>query len=154
MGNPLTYYRPLAHIVPAICYSLFGEHFWQYHLFNLILFVLASFLIYLCVYRISKDDMLAFLVSALYIIHPINGIVVNYITASVFALQVIFISASILSVLGSIDRQDNRFLYYASLLLMVLALLCHETSIMTPFYLGTVLVMTKCLDLKESSLNV
>lgn len=146
----MTYYRPLAHIVPAICYTYFGEHFWRYHAFNLVLFITAAFLIYLCILRISKSDPLALLVSIFYIIHPINGIVVNYITASVFALQVIFITASILCFWESLERKENRPLYYVSLVFMALALLCHETSIMLPFYIGAVIIATKCLDFKKA----
>jgi len=144
-----SYYRPLAHIVPALCYSLFGNHFWQYHLFNLVLLVIDGFLIYICVGRISNNSNLAFLSGLFYIVHPINGIIVNYITASVFAFQVFFILASIICLWESLLLQQSRILYFSSLIFFVLALFCHETSIMVPFYAGSVLLLAGGLKPKK-----
>jgi len=83
------YYRPLTHILYDICYPTFKNNFWKYHLLNLILFVLASSLIYLLIEKLTGNYNLAFLTGFFYLIHPINGIVVNYVSASVFALQLI-----------------------------------------------------------------
>ncbi|MBF0489823.1 MAG: tetratricopeptide repeat protein [Candidatus Omnitrophica bacterium] len=138
------YYRPLAHIIPTLCFAIFGSSFWLYHLFNLLLYVVATFLIFILILRISNSQFLALLSSAFYILHPINGIIVNYSTASVFAAQVIFITGAILLLWESI-RSHNRLLYFLSLISFVLSLFCHETSVVTPLYIGSVLFVTGVL---------
>ena len=140
-SNQNIYYRPFAHVEISICYALFKENYWKYHLFNLFMFVMAAFFIYLCIVQLSKNPCLAFLASALYLVHPINGVVVNYIPASCFAFQIIFISGSIFLLFLSIERNNSRFYYYISLLFFILALLCHESSIMTPFYMAAALIV-------------
>ena len=105
-------YRPFHNIEQTICYSLFGSHYWQHHLFNLFLFTISALLIYIFIGRISNNCNLGLFTSVLYIVHPINGVVVNYITASIFAFQVIFILGAIMFLWESTKRQDNRVLYY------------------------------------------
>ena len=73
--------------------------------FEFFLFVLAASSIYLLIGKISGNDNLAFLTGLFYLIHPINGIVVNYISASVFALQVIFMLGTILLLWGSLEEK-------------------------------------------------
>src|ERR1700733_8728232 len=55
------YYRPMAHMLYDLSYSIFKNNLWQYHLFNLLLFVLASSLIYLFMKEVSGDSVLALL---------------------------------------------------------------------------------------------
>ena len=130
----LKYYRPMTHIVYDLCYSVFKNNYWQYHFLNLFLFVIAASLIYLLIERVSGNFNLALLTGLFYLIHPINGIVVNYISASVFALQVIFMLGAILFLVESLDKKNNRVLYSLSLLLSFLSLFWHESGMMTPFY--------------------
>ena len=65
------------------------------------MFCTAS-LIYLVLGRISGNYNLAFLTGLFYLIHPINGIVVNYISAVVCALETIFILGAIFYCFGSL----------------------------------------------------
>ncbi len=147
-----SYYRPLLHIVASYNYTFFKEDFWKYHLFNLCIFILAAFFLYLCILKISKNENLAFLSSALYIIHPINGVLVNYIVAASASFQVLFVSASILLLLVLIQNSYKRSYYFFSLLCFVIALLFYETSIMLPFYLGVVLLFADGLRKKNAIL--
>ncbi len=148
-SNQNIYFRPFAHVEISICYSMFKETYWKYHLFNLIVFVIAAFFLYLCIAQISKNLTLAFLASALYLVHPINGLVVNYITASCFAFQVIFMAGSTLLLFLSLDESNKSIHYYISLLFFTLALLCHESAVMTPFYIGAALIVIRNLKPKK-----
>ena len=62
----------------------------MYHLLNLFLFALMSLLIYLVIGKVAANYHLAFLTGLFYLVHPINGILVNYISASIYAFQMIF----------------------------------------------------------------
>ena len=135
------------------CYTVFKNNFWQYHLLNLFLFVLASSFIYLLIEKITGNDNLAFLTSIFYLIHPINGIVVNYISASVFAFQVIFMLGTILLLWESLERKNNRTLYFLSLLFSFLSLFWHESGIMAPFYVSAVILLFRKTHIKQKSFS-
>ena len=137
----LAYYRPMAHTVLDFCYAAFKHNFWQYHLLNLLLFVLAASLIYLFIIKITGNESIAFLAGLFYLIHPINGIVVNYISASVIVFQVIFMLGTILLLWESLERKNNWALYFSSLLFSFLSLFWHESGIMTPFYVSAVVLL-------------
>jgi tetratricopeptide (TPR) repeat protein len=137
----LGYYRPMAHMVYDFCYGTFKNNLWQYHLLNLFLFVFASLLIYLLIEKITGNYNLAFFAGFFYLIHPINGIIVNYISASVFPFQVICVLGAIWLLLGSLERKNNRALYFLSLLFSFLSLFWNESGVMTPFYICTVILL-------------
>ena len=72
-------YRPLSLVLFAIEYQIIGENPFLYHLINIILYALLGWLIYLCLPKwfnglISKKQMVffSFLISVLYIVHPIH----------------------------------------------------------------------------------
>lgn len=137
------YYRPLQNILMDYCYSIFKTNLWKYHLLNLVFFVLASSLIYLFVEKITGNFIFALLAGFFYLIHPINGIIVNYISASVFALQVIFVLGAILLFWESLERNKDRGLYFLSVLLVFFSLFWHESGVMIPIYISAVLLCRK-----------
>jgi protein O-mannosyl-transferase len=143
VDQPVTvsYYRPMAHIELDFCYAFFKNNYWQYHLFNIILFAFAASLFYLLIGKLSGDFNLAFLASLFYLIHPINGIVVNYISASVFALQAIFMIGTILLLWESLERKNDPLFYYLSLSFSFLSLFWNESGVMIPFYVSAVVLL-------------
>jgi len=134
-------YRPLAYSLYDISYGTFKNNFRAYHLLNLFLLALVSTLIFLCIEKITGNYDLALLSGLLYLIHPINGIMVNYITANAFAFQAICILAAVLLLLGSLERDNDRTLYFFSLFFSILSLFWHESGIMTPFYISAVVLL-------------
>ncbi|MCC6758893.1 MAG: tetratricopeptide repeat protein [Candidatus Omnitrophica bacterium] len=124
---PAAYYRPIAHIIPFLQSLMFGVDPYGYRFTNIVLFSLACLSFYFLLFVLSGDRRLAFLAATLFCLHPINGLMVNYITASVYAAQLIFLSLCMVLALGnSLTLALGMF---------VLALLCHETSLMLPAYL-------------------
>lgn len=127
------YYRPIAHILPALQFLLFGPDPLGYHLSNIVLLALACFCFYLLFREFGKSSF-AFLSAALFCVHPLNGLMVNYITANVYSVQLIFLSLSAWFYL----RRETAPSSPAGLVAMgffILALFCHETSLMLPGYL-------------------
>jgi tetratricopeptide (TPR) repeat protein len=153
------YYRPLAHFLPMISYMIFGDNVVGHHALNLLLWVLAAWMVFLLIEAIFKDRILALATAVIYMVHPINGVLVNYITADVFSLGVICMCASLLFLLrssviaspegakqskkissvASLPRNDAFF----SILFFILALLCHETSMGLPFYATAILIFAR-----------
>ena len=140
------FYRPVGHVFLWICYQLFGANVVGYHSANLFLFVVMVGLVWVMVNVLTGDKPLALLTSLLYAVHPINNMIVNYVTASVLGTFVICLEISfILFVVSCKDseRRSGAGLYYGSLLFFVLGLLSHEMSFIFPLFIVGVLYFIK-----------
>lgn len=151
-----TYYRPLAHVIPLSCYRVFGAQPFGYHVVNALLLWLAAVCVYLFIRNLrqltsvlswnERDwNVFAFFSAALFALHPINGVLVNYITASVFSAQVLFMLGSLICLLGpqypgAPASQTKRSWgpgslgNWGSIMFFIFALLCHETAVLLPVY--------------------
>ena len=136
------FYRPIGHILLWVCSRLFGDHVVEYHLFNFILFFLIVYLFFKIAQRLTLDKPLAFLCALLYAVHPINGFIINYITASVIATFVLLMQASFLCFINFCDRKKTRD-YVLSLILFAFAFLSHEMAITLPVFLIAYLFFMK-----------
>lgn len=127
------FYRPLSTIVPMFMHLAFRTDAGSYHVANTVLWGLAAWVIFLFLRRWGISEMTACLAALFYLIHPINGVVVNYITASVFAVQIILM-------LGALYFLDSRFRgndivkRTLSCFFYILAMMCHETAMALPAY--------------------
>jgi tetratricopeptide (TPR) repeat protein len=137
------YYRPLAHVLPLLSYKVFGTNVQGHHAVNLALLIFASMMIYLFIRKITERDSWAFGTAVFYLVHPINGILVNHVAASVFSAQVIFMLAA-LCFLESLPF---------SILFFILALMCHETAMALPFYVLALLLIFYKYSFKEALLK-
>jgi len=137
----LGYYRPLAHMLLGFSYSTFGNHFFYYHFLNLFLLVLASSMIFLLIEQVTSNSSLSFCAAIFYLIHPMNGIIINYISASVFACQIIFTLATILLLWSALERKNSQFLYFLSLFSSFLSLFWNESGVMIPFYVAIFILL-------------
>jgi len=135
------YYRPLAHMVYAFCYGAFKLHFWQYHLMNLVLFVFLCSLVFLLIESLTANTNLAFLTAIFFLIHPINGIMINNIVSSVLSFQLIFIFGTILLLCESRKRINDKKLYFLSLLTAFISLFWYDMGVLTPVYLSVVIII-------------
>ena len=127
-----------------LCRLSFGELAWPYHLVNLLLFCAAAFLIYFFARKVLEDEQAGILAAFFYLVHPINGLVVNFVTASVFSAQVILMLASMCFWVGK-----GLLSKAAGIFFFVLALMCHETAMALPLYL-VVLVWIKTGSLRRA----
>ncbi|MCA9405865.1 MAG: tetratricopeptide repeat protein [Candidatus Omnitrophica bacterium] len=144
------YYRPFAHVLPMICYIWFGENVFGYHVFNLVLFYLAILALYFLIVRLFGSRELAFFTGLLYAVHPLNGMFVNYITASVFGFQVLVLSISFLLFLKALDQQRPFLMSIGGLFFYILGLLCHEVSFVFLLLLVVTVILLKRSLFKKS----
>lgn len=144
------YFRPWAHALPLAEYVLFGQRLFFYHAFNLLLLNLAAFLIYRLIAELFNDRRLAFLTAGLFTIHPINGVLVNYITAGALSLMLIFSVGSMICALKAYrsPRGDGEALALG-LLAYANAMLCHETAIVLPCFLAIALAYVRPFEFKK-----
>jgi len=134
------YYRPMAHMVYAFCYGSFKTSYWKYHLLNLFLLVLLSWLIFALVQLLVKDELLAFLTATLFLLHPINGILVNNIVANALTIDIVLMMGAIILVFRSL-QDKNLWLYLTALWISFLSLLFYDMGILLPLYLGAAILI-------------
>lgn len=131
------YYRPLGVVLPKALYLLFGQKVFFFHLVNMLVFILACWVIFFFVRAISGHAPMALLTAVFYCVHPLNGIIVNYKTGLGFAVQVMCMAGSLLLLISAVDRQRSAGkvqLIASSVLLFLLSLFCHESAMMLPFF--------------------
>ena len=140
------YWRPIAHLLIMSAFSVFGREPFGYHVLNLLLFYMACIGLYELLNFIFGDWKIALLTSVLFCVHPINGVLVNYITATGYAVLVLAVILSIRCFLTA--EQETALwkkygMYGLSLLWFAISLLCHETAFIGPLYLASVLFLIK-----------
>lgn len=149
------YYRPLPHVLFMLCFLSFGLEPLGYHLVNLLLLFLCALALYVFLKLLFNNTPLAFLTSLIFVVHPVNGVMVNYITASAFGVQVLAMLLSLMTFMLATEekRMAPRWaLQGLSLFLFLAALFCHETSLALPFYLVALLFVRDKYDLKQMTL--
>lgn len=137
------YYRPLGVVLPKILFLLFGQNVLFFHLVNLTVFILACWVVFFFVRALSGNALMALLTAVFYLVHPLNGIIVNYKTGLGFAVQVMCMAGSLLMVISAVNRQrsagkeqvtaESLRLTISSVLLFLLSMFCHESAMMLPF---------------------
>jgi len=136
--NNYGYYRPLTHSFYAAQAILFKEHRVYYELFCIIAFVLCCYSIYCFLFLVTANRFAAAVAALLYLLHPFNGLCVNYKTACIFSLQIILFNVIFIHVIKRFKeprRVINPGIYPALLFLYVLTLLMHELAFVFPFFM-------------------
>ncbi|VAX36517.1 hypothetical protein MNBD_UNCLBAC01-70 [hydrothermal vent metagenome] len=145
------YFRPVIHFFNLITYILFEENPLGYHLFSIGLFYLGGVFLYRLLKSFFECQKTAALTTLFFYMHPINGIVVNYKNAVGYAFLILAVILSLTKFLNAFENRENvvgdSFL---GGIWFVLALLCHETVIIFPLYLITVLIFVKKVNLKRA----
>jgi hypothetical protein len=141
-SNQGDFYRPVGHLPLWVLSHLLASNYVGYHLANFVLFVLMVFLVFVIVRKISSCPTLSFISALFYAIHPFNGMVINYITASIIAVFVLSMQLSFLCFMSFAESGQKRY-GVLSLVLFILACLSHEMAIMLPMYLAAYLFFIK-----------
>jgi len=146
------FYRPVGHIFLLICYHLFGENVVPYHCANLFLFFIITVLFYHIVFALTRKQLLAFLTASLFCLHPINSMLVNYVTANIISTFVITLQLSFLFYVKYLDSRNKKFFYF-SIGCFLLSLFSHEMSMMFPAYIFCLLYFIRKLSLCQALVN-
>lgn len=82
--------RPLAALTFAINYSLHGLDVGGYHVVNIAVHVLCALALFGLIRRISHSLVFAFVCASLWMLHPLNSEVVNYISQRTESMMALF----------------------------------------------------------------
>lgn len=119
------YYKPLLLTSYTIIYSLFGSNSFVYHFLQLILHISNAILVYLLFTKFFKKE-LAFVLSLLFLVHPINADTVDYISN---LQDVLFTFFGLLALNLVIFKNKSHFTLLLSGLYFFLSVLSKETGI-------------------------
>lgn len=121
-------YRPLQTTTFSIIYTLFGPNYFAFRLFQLFLYIINACILLLLLKKYFKLS-LAFLLSVIFLIHPINSETVM----SVAAMEdVLFLFFGITS-LWILQNHQSKKAFLIAFLLLFLSLLSKEAGILFLF---------------------
>ncbi len=144
------YYRPLQGLSNVLDYSLWGINPLGFHITNVLLHIATATVIYFLLRTLFGDHELSFFTSLLFVVHPINSSVVNYVTSRADILVALFTASSLALFLSA---HKNHTLYVVSLLCCICALLSKESAILIPVLLIFVNEMHLKLNNKKTGFH-
>lgn len=125
------FYRPLAKVVFFFLYTFFSFQPQGYHLFALLIHLLIAFGIFAIATRLLGRKLWGFIAAVLFILLPIHGENVFWISTLSINLAVLFIVYAVLFYIKY--RQNKSILAYGICFVMtVLALFSYELGVITP----------------------
>ncbi len=128
------YYRPLVEVTYMLEYHLAGLNPLAYNLTNILLLLLSGTTAFFLIRVLLKRQDLAFFVSLLYVIHPIQWEAVANIAGRPILLCGLFYFNAFLW-FYKFNESKNKLSYILSLLFFILALLSKESAVTFPFVL-------------------
>ncbi|MBF0485794.1 MAG: tetratricopeptide repeat protein [Candidatus Omnitrophica bacterium] len=130
------YWRPMLQFVFAIEWHLWGNWVYGWHAVSILFHTADGVLIFLIIKKLRQEDhWLAFLTSAMFIIHPAQTEAVVYPNAMGDSLATFFILLGIYFYTRSAGKMLNRH-YFLALACYPLAILSKETGILLVAFLA------------------
>jgi protein O-mannosyl-transferase len=140
----VTQYRPLLPLSLSIDYAIAGNNPVAFHIGNLVLQVLASVLAFLLALELVGRSELKFnraqklaaagFAALLFAIHPVSGIVVNYVFARDLLLMQIFLLGALLaySRMSRLKKEEGRHYWQLFLGLLAVSMLARPDLVVAP----------------------
>jgi protein O-mannosyl-transferase len=135
-GSPALgeYYRPLQALSHSLDYLLWGLKPYGYRMTNILIHSTNAYLLYLLIYLLFKNNLLALLSAIFFSIHPIQVSDVAFISTRSVPLEMLFMLLSIFTFIKYFLNQ-KKIDYFLSLFFYVLAFLSHETALLLPLFI-------------------
>jgi len=130
-----TIYRPLWLIWERLCFSLFAYHPAGWHLSNIVLHVIATYLSYRLVKNITGRSNLALITGLIFGLHPAHAESVAWVSGGMDILATVFILCALNMTVTVIKRDSlsrQPFRIILALLCAGAAMFVKETAIITP----------------------
>lgn len=128
-----TYYRPLLELLNRLLFKIFHFNPWGYHLVNIIVHILNSFLAYkIAQVLVEKRKALSLIIAVLFLVHPIQSEAVACVSGISNLLFAFFGLGSFFLYLKSYP-ENRPGCYAAALLLFFMCLFAKEQAVVLPF---------------------
>ena len=131
-------YHPLTMLSLAINYAISGLDAWSYHLFNILLHLLNSLLVFRLAFKLSKgSSIIAFTTALLFALHPMHVESVAWVTERKDVLYSFFFLLGLISYTRFLD-ENNKKQFWASVVFFVLSLASKPAAVVFPLALITI----------------
>ncbi len=138
-----SFWRPLQTLTYMIDYKIWKLNPFGYHLTNILLHILAALALFWIILALFADRsnsklLVAFLATALFVVHPINTQAVTYISGRADILCALFLLLAFGFYIGTdtlFSRVSHRKIGYMSLFFYILALMSKESAVVFPIFL-------------------
>jgi tetratricopeptide (TPR) repeat protein len=134
-GPTTPYYRPTFSIFHMVLWQLFRDSPGGWHLTNILIHLLAVYLAFLILERITKDLKVSAIASLLFAIHPLRSESVAWICGISDPFLTVFLLLSLHFYLRYRDEQRSKLLF-GSLGLYLLAVFAKEPAVAFPIFIG------------------
>lgn len=125
------YYRPVFQVDMILEYNLFGDNPAGYHLTNLLFHILSVILVYLFFRKLNLETVPAFLLSALFAVHPVLSQAVAWIPGRNDILLMIFLLSGLLVTINYL-KTSGYIAWFGQFILFFVALFTKETAVVIP----------------------
>lgn len=147
------YYRPITLISIVTDSIVGGQSFFIYHFNNFLIHLLTSILIFLIIRKLGYSKFNSFFTSTLFIVSSIQINAVGWIAGRGDLLAAVFSATALLFFLLFLN-QGKIFLLLTVSILLLLAVLSKEVSIVVPFlFIGLFFVEGKEIKLDKKSIG-
>ncbi|MDD5129855.1 MAG: tetratricopeptide repeat protein [Candidatus Omnitrophica bacterium] len=133
-GDSGGYYRPLQLLSYSLEYFIWKLNPQGYRFDNILLHSINGFLIFLLIFLILKNKILAFLSGLFFCIHPAQVCLVAFIAGRSNLLETFFMFSSLFTFIYFFINRKKLF-YFCSLFLYAAALLTREGALLLPVYI-------------------
>ena len=134
------HYAPLNYLFETTLFGLFQKPFPLY-LINLLLFYVNCVLLFFFVYLISGEYITALLTSIIFCVHPMTGDILQHTIYNILLLQTVFIESALIALYLYAKHKKPLFYYFFSILMVAIALFCHEMMMVFPLYAAALLFL-------------
>src|SRR3990167_6766784 len=126
------YYRPIQSLSYVLDYSIYRLKPKGYHIANISIHILNAVLIYFLILAFTKNKIVSFCASAVFVVHPVYTSAVTYISGRGELLVTLFLLASFLLFIRckNFNNPWQIFLYLLSLICYVCSLLSKESALL------------------------
>ena len=129
------FYRPLQNLVLMADYAIWKENPAGYHITSVLFHILCGFLIYRFIDCIFGRKAIGILVGLLFLVHPVNSTVVDYISSRADSQVTFFILLSLILFLSFLRGGASLIVSIGALTAFILAILSKELGMILPFLL-------------------
>jgi protein O-mannosyl-transferase len=130
--------RPVANLTLAINYAIGERNVAGYHVANIALHVLCALVLYGVLRRLTHQPHLAFATALLWMVHPLNSEVVNYITQRTESLLALWYLLTVYASLRALDPRRRVQWTITAVMCCALGMASKESMVTAPVMIAAI----------------
>lgn len=131
------FFRPIETVTFMVDYFLWGLDPFGYHLTNALLHIVVALLVYSLTRLITHNPLMSFIISILYLVHPVHTEAVAYVSGRADSISSIFLLSMLMLQRNcwTSNRRLKPVFYLSTLLCYAAGLLTKEVAVVFPLLL-------------------